>query len=54
MNKQRNHVAWREGRYIYCISHSTNQVTDYEYLTPDSPYLWEGRKCDWCRKKLRK
>lgn len=46
-------VAWRAGRYIYCMSHSAHQVSgDIELLTADSEMLDTGRKCDWCGKKL--
>jgi hypothetical protein len=44
-------VAWKSGKYVYCLSHSTHQVSGViERLTADS--LPKGRKCDWCGKVL--
>ena len=48
-------VAWRAGRYIYCMSHNTRQVSgEIEHLTADSEHLHKGKKCDWCGKVLGK
>ncbi len=45
--------AWRNGRYIYCLSHSTEQVFEYEIIYKGDPALsYGGRKCDWCKKVL--
>jgi hypothetical protein len=44
--------AWREGRYYYCLTHDTHQVTDYQTIYEGDPNLWEGRKCDWCKAVL--
>jgi hypothetical protein len=52
--KQQEAVAWKSGRYIYCMSHGRSQVITFEYLTAESKDLWEGRKCDWCNKQLTK
>lgn len=44
--------AWRNGRYIYCLSHSTEQVIEYEIVYKGDPALYAKRKCDWCKKVL--
>lgn len=49
----REAVAWKADRYIYCMSHGSSQViSKVEYLPFDSEHLWQGRKCDWCGKKM--
>ncbi len=45
--------AWRNGRYYYCLSHSTKQVMEYEIIYKGNPALWGGRKCDWCKAGLK-
>jgi len=47
-------IAWKADRYIYCMSHKSNQVIgEIEMLTKDSEYLYEGIRCSWCGKKLK-
>lgn len=47
---ERKVVGWRNGRYIYCLSHSMAQVIQWEYIYKGDPALDYGRrKCDWCR-----
>jgi hypothetical protein len=48
-------IAWKNGRYIYCLSHGRSQViSPVEFLMPDSDELWDGKQCDWCGKTLTK
>ena len=44
--------AWRNGRYVYCMTHSQEQCYDVELVYSDDPVMWGGRKCDWCKAKL--
>lgn len=44
--------AWRNGRYVYCLTHSTAQVIQHDDVYEGDPALWEGRRCDWCDKVL--
>lgn len=45
--------AWRNGRYYYCLSHSTEQVFASHIVFKGDPALGNGRKCDWCKKELK-
>lgn len=48
-------VAWKAGRYVYCLSHWHGQVIGpIEYLTADGESLWDGKQCDWCGKRISK
>ena len=47
-------IGWRDTRYFYCMSHSTSQVNVFKYFTEDEEGYWSGRKCDWCRKQIKK
>lgn len=44
--------AWKNGKYTYCLTHGRSQVATSEDLYEDDPMLYEGRKCDFCGKKL--
>jgi hypothetical protein len=46
---ERKAQAWRNGRYIYCLTHDTSQVFEWEYVYKGDPQLWSERKCDWCK-----
>ena len=45
-------VAWRDGRYIYCLTHSDSQVFDSQPVYKGDDALWDGKRCDWCKAKL--
>lgn len=48
---ERKAVGWRNGKYIYCLTHDMAQVIQWEYVYKGDPVLDYGkRKCDWCRK----
>lgn len=50
---ERKVVAWRNGKYLYCLSHSTSQVIQWEQVYKgDTALDYGNRKCDWCRRKL--
>jgi len=46
-------IGWRDGQYFYCLSHPTTQVTSHKLFTEDEQGFWSGRKCDWCKKKIK-
>jgi hypothetical protein len=50
---ERQPKAWRNGRYIYCLSHSDFQVYDSQTIYKGDPLMWRGRRCDWCKKEIK-
>ena len=53
VQETRKPKAWRNGRYLYCMTHSQTQCYDVELVYGDNPALEGGRKCDWCKEKLK-
>ena len=47
------YIGWRNGRYFYCLSHAPTQVFGHTYFTEDEEGMWAGRKCDWCKAKIK-
>jgi hypothetical protein len=45
-------IGWRDGKYIYCDSHDSSQVSNPKPAKLSDPDIYEGIKCAWCRKKL--
>ena len=45
-------IGWRDGRYIYCNSHDSSQVSNPQPAKLLDKDIHEGIRCSWCRKKL--
>ena len=45
-------IGWRDGRYLYCNSHSSEQVYNPQPVKMSDADVYQEVKCAWCNRRL--